>query len=93
MVWVPSIQQVAAVQQMSEQGSVGIGKMVEQYIRRSLSFREADALNSQADFFKLDMSSRNGLPVDSESVKFSIPEGSAKDFLLNRVNPLAGGSE
>lgn len=81
------------VQQMSEQGSVGIGKMVEQYIRRSLSFREADALNNQADFFKLDMSSRNGLPVDSESVKFSIPEGSAKDFLLNRVKPLAGGSE
>ena len=81
------------VQQMSEQGSVGIGKMVEQYIRRSLSFREADALNSQADFFKLDMSSRNGLPVNSESVKFSIPEGSAKDFLLNRVKPLAGGSE
>ena len=81
------------VQQMSEQGSVGIGKMVEQYIRRSLSFREADALNSQADFFKLDMSSRNELPVDSESVKFSIPEGSAKDFLLNRAKPLVGGLE
>ena len=81
------------VQQMSEQGSVGIGKMVEQYIRRSLSFREAESPNSQVDFFKVDMSSNKEFPVDSESVTFPIPEGSAKEFLLNRVKPLVGGLE
>ena len=79
------------VQQMSEQGSVGIGKMVEQYIRRSLSFRDAESPNNEADFFKIDMSSSNEFPINSESVKFSIPEGSVKNFLLNRAKPLAGG--
>ena len=81
------------VQQMSEQGSIGIGKMVEQYIRRSLSLREAQSHDSPSNFFKLNMNSRDQFSLDSESVKFSIPEGSAKDFLLNRAKRLGGGLE
>lgn len=78
---------------LSETGAVGIGNMVEQFIRRSIGARDTANQSLGNSFFSLQKDNEIGFPLNSESDTFSISEESTRQFLLNRARLKLGGTE
>ena len=72
---------------MTERGSVGIAEMVEKFIRQS----QGAGRSSDAEKFLLESGSQDALPLVNESDELPLPEGTTRDFLLNRNRLLLNG--